>query len=41
MPAQAATIEDVAGAMLKLTCGEGAAEMLVERVPAPVTVSAQ
>jgi hypothetical protein len=33
MPAQAATIEDVGGGMLKLTCGENAAQMLVERVP--------
>jgi hypothetical protein len=41
MPTQAATIEDSAGGMLKLTCGEGAAQMLVERVPAPVAVSAQ
>jgi hypothetical protein len=39
MPVQAATIEDVGGGILKLTCGQGAAEMLVERVSAPVTVS--
>jgi hypothetical protein len=40
MPAQAANIEDVSGGVLKLTCGEGAAQMLVERVPAPVAVNA-
>jgi hypothetical protein len=39
MPSQAATIEDVGGGMLKLTCGEGAAQMLVERVPASVTAA--
>ena len=39
MPAQAATIEDVSGGMLKLTCGEGAAQMLVERVPTSVTAA--
>ena len=38
MPAQAANIDDVRGGMLKLTCGEGAAQMLVERVPAPVAL---
>ena len=41
MPAQAANIEDVSGGVLKLTCGEGAAQMLVERVPAPVALNAE
>jgi hypothetical protein len=36
MPDQAATIEDVGGGALKLTCGAGAAQMLVERTPAPL-----
>jgi hypothetical protein len=35
-PDQAATIEDVSGAALKLTCGAEAAQMLVERTPAPL-----
>jgi hypothetical protein len=33
-PDQVATIEDVSGGALKLTCGAEAAQMLVERVPA-------
>ena len=41
MPAQAANIEDVSGGVLKLTCGEGAAQMLVERVAAPVAANAE
>jgi hypothetical protein len=35
-PDQAATIEDVGGGALKLTCGAEAAQMLVERTPAPL-----
>jgi hypothetical protein len=34
-PDQAATIEDVGGGTLRLTCGFGAAMMVVERTPAP------
>ena len=42
VPGQAATIEDVGGGTLKLTCGEAAAQMLVERAPASlVGASAQ
>jgi len=33
MPDQVAAIEDVGGGTLKLTCGAGAAQMLVERTP--------
>jgi hypothetical protein len=35
-PDQVATIEDVGGGALKLTCGAEAAQMLVERTPAPL-----
>jgi hypothetical protein len=38
-PDQAATIEDVGGGALKLTCGAGAARMLVERTPAPLNAA--
>jgi hypothetical protein len=36
MPDQVATIEDVGGGALKLTCDVEAARMLVERTPAPL-----
>jgi hypothetical protein len=36
MPDQVATIEDVGGGALKLTCDVEAAQMLVERMPAPL-----
>jgi hypothetical protein len=35
-PDQVATIEDVGGGALKLTCGAEAGQMLVERTPAPL-----
>lgn len=35
-PDQVATIEDVGGGALKLTCGVEAAQMQVERTPAPL-----
>ena len=42
LPAQTATIEDVSGAALHLTCGAGAAEMIIERKPAELdSVSAR
>lgn len=39
MPDQAATIEDVSGGGLKLTCGFGAAQLLVERIAAPLAAA--
>jgi hypothetical protein len=36
VPDQVATIEDVSGGTIKLTCGIEAAQMLVERKPAPL-----
>jgi hypothetical protein len=35
-PDQVAMVEDVSGGTLKLTCGVEAAQMLVERMPAPL-----
>lgn len=37
MPDQTATIEDVSGAAIRLTCGMGAAQMIVERKPAELS----
>jgi hypothetical protein len=39
VPDQVATIEDVSGGALKLTCGVGAAQMMVERTPAPLNAA--
>ena len=36
VPDQIVTIEDAGGGALKLICGADAAQMLVERQPAPV-----
>jgi hypothetical protein len=39
LPDQAATIEDVSGGTVKLTCGADGSRMVVERTPAPVAAA--